>query len=79
LKLGFEVFEVHVSTCGRRLWSLWAKVSAVGNAQRCPRQARRCAEGASSTNPQPVVDFLLLMLVWQSSCSLIYPGVCSPS
>jgi transposase len=32
---------------------LWAKVGAVGNAQRCPRQARRCAAGASSTNPQP--------------------------
>ncbi len=30
---------------GRRLWSLWAKVDAVGNARRCPRQARRC--GAS--------------------------------
>ena len=36
-----------------RLWSLWAKAGAVGNAQRCPRQVRRCAAGASSTNPPP--------------------------
>src|SRR5258706_11425942 len=36
-----------------RLWSLWAKAVAVGNAQRCPRQGWRCAAGASSTNPQP--------------------------
>jgi len=38
---------------GGARWSLWAKAGAVGNAQRCPRQARRCAAGASSANPQP--------------------------
>ena len=29
---------------GGRLWSLWAKVGAVGSAKRCPRQADRCAQ-----------------------------------
>jgi len=28
---------------GSRLWGLWSKVGAVGNAWRCPRQADRCA------------------------------------
>jgi hypothetical protein len=36
-----------------RLWSLWAKRGAVGNAQRFPRQAARFAPGELSTNPQP--------------------------
>lgn len=36
-----------------RLWSLWAKRGAVGNAQRFPRQAARFAAGELSTNPQP--------------------------
>jgi len=35
-----------------RLWSLWSKGRAVGNAQRFPRQAPWFAEGELSTNPQ---------------------------
>ena len=55
----------------RWLWSLWAKAGAVGNAQRCPRQARRCAAGASSTNPQPAS-------VWRRSSSASGGGLPTP-
>ncbi len=53
------------------LWSLWAKGRAVGNAQRFPRQAPRCAAGALSTNPQRG-------RIWAPPCSLITPGVLKP-
>ncbi len=56
---------------GGRLWSLWAKAGAVGNAQRCPRQARRCAAGASSTNPQPAS-------VWRRSSAASRGGSPTP-
>jgi hypothetical protein len=39
--LGFRVRILFINGGGTR-WTLWAKVGAMGNAMRCPRQARRC-------------------------------------
>lgn len=64
-------FVLFIEHDGGRLWSLWAKAGAVGNAQRCPRQARRCAAGASSTNPQPAS-------VWRRSSTHSWGGLSTP-
>ena len=85
LRLWFSGFWLLFIEHSRWLWSLWSKGCAVGNSKSCPRQAPRCAAGASSTNPQPrMCGFVSVRFrrlrphyrVIRQSCSLLPPPSC---